>query len=107
MMAVFFFGIGAATILVGLSTNIVMLAVSLTLIGLFASIYHPVGGALLASHTTRLGRDLGLNGVWGNLGIAFSALITAGVPQYTGWRFAFFIPGGLRSAARRGGEECG
>ncbi|MFC3675907.1 MFS transporter [Ferrovibrio xuzhouensis] len=95
MMAVFFFGIGAATILVGLSTSVVMLAVSLTLIGLFASIYHPVGGALLASHTTRLGRDLGLNGVWGNLGIAFSALITAGVAQYLGWRFAFFIPGGL------------
>jgi len=95
MLAVFFLGIGAATILVGLSVNEVMLAVSLTLIGLFASIYHPVGGALLASHTTRLGRDLGLNGVWGNLGIAFAALITAGIAQYLGWRFAFFIPGGL------------
>jgi MFS family permease len=95
MLAVFFVGIGAATILAGLSTSIIMLAVSLTLIGLFASIYHPVGGAMLASHTTRLGRDLGLNGVWGNLGIAFSALITAGIAQYLGWRFAFFVPGAL------------
>src|SRR3546814_8576104 len=51
MLAVFFFGIGAATILVGLSPNIVMPAVSLPLIGLFASIYPPVGGD---GQTTRL-----------------------------------------------------
>src|SRR3546814_18549648 len=88
MLAVFFFGIGAATILVGLSTNIVMLAVSLTLIGLFASIYHPVGGSLLASHTTRLGRHLGLTGVWGTIGLPFSALITAGDTQYPLCSFA-------------------
>jgi MFS family permease len=72
---------------------------------------------MLASHATKLGRDLGLNGVWGNLGIAFAALITAGFAQYLGWRFAFFVPGALsmlagiaflalvpdeRNAARRG-----
>src|SRR3546814_20662933 len=68
MLAVFFFGIGAATILVGLSTNILMLAVSLTLIGLFASIYHPVGGALLARHPTQTGRALYLTGRVGQPG---------------------------------------
>jgi len=99
MLAVFFLGIDAATILAGLSTSVVMLAASLTLIGLFASIYHPVGGAMLASHAAKLGRDLGINGVWGNLGIAFAALITAGIAQYLGWRFAFFIPGGLAMLA--------
>ncbi|WP_341704303.1 MFS transporter [Ferrovibrio sp.] len=99
MLAVFFIGIGAATILTGLAQSEVMLAVCLTLIGLFAAIYHPVGGALLASHTEKLGRDLGINGVWGNLGIAFAALLTAGIAQYLGWRFAFFIPGALAIVA--------
>ncbi|HEX6956344.1 MAG TPA: MFS transporter [Ferrovibrio sp.] len=93
MLAVFFFGIGAAAILAGCSNSVAMLAVSLTLIGLFAAIYHPVGGALLASHAAKLGREIGFNGVWGNLGIAFAALITAGLAQYFGWRAAFILPG--------------
>jgi predicted MFS family arabinose efflux permease len=36
---------------------------------------------------------MGLNGVWGNLGVASSALVTGVVGQYLGWRFAFIIPG--------------
>jgi predicted MFS family arabinose efflux permease len=36
---------------------------------------------------------MGLNGVWGNLGVASSALVTGIVGQYLGWRFAFIIPG--------------
>src|SRR3546814_17038064 len=63
MMAVFFFVIAAAPILVAPSTRVVMMAVSLTLIGLFASIYHPVGGALLASHTTRPRPHPGLHAI--------------------------------------------
>lgn len=92
MLAVFFIGIGASTILTGFSQSELMLAVALTFIGLFASIYHPVGGALLASHAAKLGRELGINGVWGNLGIAFAALVTAGIAQYLGWRWAFSFP---------------
>jgi predicted MFS family arabinose efflux permease len=36
---------------------------------------------------------MGLNGVWGNLGVASSALVTGVVGQYLGWRWAFIIPG--------------
>jgi predicted MFS family arabinose efflux permease len=36
---------------------------------------------------------MGLNGVWGNLGVASSALVTGVVGQYLGWRLAFIIPG--------------
>src|SRR6185437_13047828 len=35
----------------------------------------------------------GLNGVWGNLGVALSALVTGVVGQYLGWRWAFVMPG--------------
>jgi predicted MFS family arabinose efflux permease len=36
---------------------------------------------------------MGLNGVWGNLGVASSALVTGVIGQYFGWRWAFIVPG--------------
>jgi len=95
MMAVFFIGIGAATALTGLAQGPWMLAGCLTLIGVFASIYHPVGTAMLTAHADRLGRALGINGVWGNLGVALAALCTGGLTQWLGWRAAFVVPGVL------------
>jgi len=62
-------------------------------IGLFASIYHPVGTAMIVSYADKLGREMGLNGVFGNLGVASSALVTGVIGQYLGWRWAFIVPG--------------
>jgi MFS family permease len=93
MMAIFFVGIGASMIGVGFVQTKLELGAALLSIGLFASIYHPVGTAMIVSYADRLGREMGLNGVWGNLGVASSALVTGVVGQYLGWRWAFFIPG--------------
>ena len=38
---------------------------------------------------------MGINGVWGNLGVASSALVTGVIGQYLGWRWAFMIPGSI------------
>ncbi len=92
MMAIFFFGIGAATFATGLAQTTWQLAVGFTVIGLFAAIYHPVGTAMLVSHAERVGRAIGVNGVWGNLGVAFAALVTGGISQWLGWRYAFMLP---------------
>jgi len=93
MMAIFFLGIGAATFATGLVQSTAQLAVGLAVIGLFAAIYHPVGTAMLVSHAERVGREIGINGVWGNLGVAFAALITGGISQWLGWRYAFTLLG--------------
>jgi MFS family permease len=93
MMAVFFLGIGAATLATGLAQNTWQLAAGLFAIGLFASIYHPMGTAMLVAHADRVGRDIGINGVWGNLGVAFAALATGSVTYWIGWRWAFLAPG--------------
>ncbi|MES2185803.1 MAG: MFS transporter [Pseudomonadota bacterium] len=107
MMVVFFFGIGAALIAVGFTHTPGQLSVALLAVGLFAAIYHPVGTAMLVAHAgPRLGREIGINGVWGNLGVASSALLTGLVCQYIGWRWAFILPGiavaalGIAFAAR-------
>ncbi|MFZ2066442.1 MAG: MFS transporter [Xanthobacteraceae bacterium] len=93
MMAIFFFGIGVATFATGLTQTTWQLATGLAVIGLFASIYHPVGTAMLVSHAERVGREIGVNGVWGNLGVAFAALVTGGISQWLGWRYAFILLG--------------
>ena len=93
MMVIFYLGIGASMIAVGFVQTPLQLGVALFSIGLFASIYHPVGTAMIVSYAEKLGREMGLNGVWGNLGVASSALATGVIGQYLGWRFAFIIPG--------------
>ena len=93
MMLIFFIGIGLAMISVGLVQTRPQLAAALFAIGMFASIYHPVGTAMIVSYAEKLGREMGLNGVWGNLGVASSALVTGVIGQYFGWRFAFIVPG--------------
>ena len=93
MMVIFFVGIGASMIAVGLADTPFGLGAALLSIGLFASIYHPVGTAMIVSYADKLGREMGLNGVWGNLGVASSALVTGVIGQYLGWRWAFILPG--------------
>jgi MFS family permease len=93
MMVIFFVGIGASMISVGFVNTPLELGIALLSIGLFASIYHPVGTAMIVSYAEALGREMGINGVWGNLGVASSALVTGVVGQYLGWRWAFILPG--------------
>jgi MFS family permease len=99
MLAVFFIGVGGATMLTALASSRLMLAASLTLIGAFAAIYHPVGTAMLTAHAEgKLGRTIGVNGVWGNLGVAFAALVAGAITQWIGWRWAFVVPGAVAIA---------
>jgi len=95
MMALFFFGCGGSAILTGLATSPLGIAVGLGLIGLFASIYHPVGVAWLMGIAKNRGRALGFNGVFGNLGVAFAASVAAALTAWIHWRAAFILPGVL------------
>jgi len=99
MMLVFFLGIGAASIATGLARSPAQIAAGLTLIGVFGAIYHPVGIAMLVASQPKVGRVLGVNGVWGNAGVAFSALIAGALADTLGWRAAFLVPGVAAVAA--------
>ena len=95
MLAIFFVGIGAASILTGFARTPFELAVGLTLIGLFASIYHPVGIAMLVEGREKVGKLLGINGVAGNFGLAAAAIVAASLSDAISWRAAFFVPGAV------------
>jgi MFS family permease len=98
MMVVFFFGIGGALFLTGFANSPWQIGLGLTLTGMFAAIYHPVGIAMLVAAPKNLGMALGWNGLWGNLGLAFAAIISGALMDLWGWRAAFFIPGVLSMA---------
>ena len=93
MLAIFFVGTGVSGVAAGFATNPVEIAVALAAIGLFSSIYHPVGTALVVANAKARGRALGINGVFGTAGIAATPIIAASLVALLGWRYAFVLPG--------------
>ncbi|MBL8332825.1 MAG: MFS transporter [Rubrivivax sp.] len=93
MMLLYWAGMGASAVLAGLTQNAWQLAAALTLLGVFSSIYHPVGIPMLLQHSTQPGRTIGWSGLSGNLGIAGAAAITGFLVAAAGWRAAFIVPG--------------
>lgn len=93
MMVIYHFGIGISAILTSLARHPYELMTGLALIGIFASIYHPVGIAMLLKQERRVGFRLGINGVFGNLGVAFAPLIMGFILLYGDWRSGFILSG--------------
>jgi MFS family permease len=95
MMAAFYIGCGASLAAAGLAPNLATLAVAMFALGMFASIYHPVGMAMLIEASNARGRTLAFNGVCGNLGVSLAAGISAALATWFGWRAAFFAPAAI------------
>ena len=85
-MVVFFVGTGAAAIATGLTGSPITLALGLSAIGLFGSIYHPVGTALLIRNAANRGRALGWNGISGSIGLAVAPFVAGALAQMISWR---------------------
>ena len=95
MLTVFFVGIGLASILTGFAQSLLQIGLGLALIGIFASIYHPVGIAMVIEGGGKVGWRLGVNGLWGNMGVAAAPLVTGLILVQFDWRMAFIIPGSI------------
>ena len=95
MLTVFFIGIGLSSILTGFAQSLLQIGFGLAFIGVFASIYHPVGIAMVIEGGGKVGWRLGMNGVWGNMGVAAAPLVTGLTIAQFDWRLAFIIPGSV------------
>lgn len=93
MMAVFFVGIGIASIATALASTPLQVGIGLFFVGVLAAIYHPVGLAMVVQQYAKAGMAIGINGIWGNLGVGSAALITGYFIDNGGWRTAFIVPG--------------
>ncbi len=95
MIVIFFIGIGASSMATSMADSPIQIAMGLTLIGIFAAIYHPVGLAMVIQGRARTGIPLAINGVFGNLGVASAALLTGFLIDTSGWRSTFYVPGAI------------
>ncbi len=96
LMTAFFLGTGGSLAVAGLAHAPTMLAVALAAAGGFAAIYHPIGTTMLVEAAgDKPGRAIGVNGVFGNLGVALAPVVTAFLAHQIGWRAAFIVPGVL------------
>lgn len=95
MMVVFFIGIGLSAIVTGFAQSPLQIGIMLFVVGVLAAIYHPVGLAMVvdSAKAQGTGMAIGINGVWGNLGVGCAALITGWFIDNGGWRSAFIVPG--------------
>ncbi|MFI5401149.1 MAG: MFS transporter [SAR324 cluster bacterium] len=93
MLAVQFIGMGLSAVFTGLAGTPLMIGVGLSLIGLFAAIYHPVGMSMVVRGAVNRGRALGINGICGSLGVASAAFVAGTLTSLISWRAAFIVPG--------------
>lgn len=93
LIGLFFVGCGLSGVVIALTHGDTSILIGLGVLGLFASIFHPVGLSMLTTLSERPGRVLAINGVYGNMGLAFASLLTGLIADSFGWRGAFLIPG--------------
>ena len=86
-------GIGLAMLAVGFADPGRSMVLALALVGVFASLYHPAGLGLISRTVQQRGTGLGINGIFGNLGIAGAPIATELAAGRFGWRGAYVALG--------------
>jgi len=90
-------GVAVAGVLVGISTNFIMLIVFLMLMGLLSGGYHPAATPLISASVEpqQRGRALGFHLVGGNSAFFVAPIIAAAVVgafgEENGWRYSYLI----------------
>ena len=99
MMIIFFAGLGVSSLVIALTSTPWQIGVAMTVMGAFASIYHPVGIPMLVQNAEKPGFTIGVNGLVGNLGIAIGASASVWLATRFGWQMAYVVPGVISLAA--------
>jgi MFS family permease len=93
MMVLFFAGMGVSCVVIALCQNKWQIGAAMTVMGAFASIYHPVGIPMLVQKAEKPGFVIGVNGLVGNLGIALGSSVSVLLATRYGWQMAYIVPG--------------
>ncbi len=94
LMYIFYLGAGISAILASISLKHPLLfSICLGGVGIFSGIYHPIGLGIISKNINRMSLALGINGMFGNIGLA-SAPIVAGIFNYFyGVKISFMLMG--------------
>lgn len=91
MLVITMVAASGCSLLVALSTNVAMLAVTLTALGAAIGLYHPSGLSLISRNVEKRGLAMGYHGMAGNMGVALTPLFASGVASFWGWRGPYFV----------------
>ncbi len=84
---------GLGFIIASKSSSTLALQIGLSITGIGCSAYHPSGLALISKSCSNRGVALGINGMFGNIGIA-TAPVAAGILNYfVGWQMTLLLIG--------------
>jgi FSR family fosmidomycin resistance protein-like MFS transporter len=89
LLVAFFLLTALGGIVLGVAQGTAALAAGMAFVGLGASIFHPVGNALISKGIALPGKALGINGLWGSLGTAAGPAIAAQAAAAGSWRWAY------------------
>ncbi len=99
LMAIYYAGAGlcglAAALWIDSPTGLVL---ALAGLGLFSGIYHPAGLGLISTQIKRISYAMGINGMFGNMGLASAPLVAGVVTWRWGPRAAYIVLGGVNLA---------
>jgi len=90
-LSIYYMGIGLSSLFVSFSSTKWQLEFALLSLGLFASMYHPIGMGLISKTIENRGMALGINGVFGSIGIAFAPFLAGIINYLVGWRYIYII----------------
>jgi MFS family permease len=86
-------GTTLASVLAFVVGSTVGVVLSLILLGLFASMYHPAGLSILSTSIRETGRGMGVHGMAGTMGVAVAPLIAGSLTERFGWTYAYLALG--------------
>jgi MFS family permease len=86
-------GTTLASVLAFVLSSTAGVVISLVLLGLFASMYHPAGLSILSTSIKNIGHGMGIHGMAGTLGVAVAPLIAGSVTGRFGWNYTYLALG--------------
>ncbi|MBN1835396.1 MAG: MFS transporter, partial [Spirochaetales bacterium] len=86
---------GLGFVSAGLVRSPGLITVSFALVGVGCSAYHPSGLALVSQGVRERGRALGINGIWGNIGIASVPFVVGALNYLMGWQRGVLLLGAV------------
>jgi len=84
-------GMGAASIVIGLSSNIYILGIGLLALGSALGIYHPAAATFISRVVAQRSLGFGYQGVGGNIGLALGPILAGIIAAFLDWRAAYLI----------------
>jgi MFS family permease len=96
LMRIYYAGAGLSGLVAALWIDSAAgLTIALAALGLFSGIYHPTGLGLISKEINRVSVGMGINGMFGNLGLATAPLLTGVVNWFWGPKLAYLFLGSL------------